>query len=155
MDLVMPPPPLPTHTQIAGQGRAGKGGHTHSPGNGLYHLYDPIYQLLYTHGRRMIQRCIWGWDFCGNNPRARAGGLRTFGNRHPCPEHGAAGGGESTRVVKDLPIPSPIHLIGRVAKLSLLHLHFTCGVARDANMHPTWGNVARLWVNMDSITTIN
>ena len=45
-------------------------------------------------------------------------------------------------IVSALPSPSPAFPGGKVARLSLLHLRFACGVAGDSDVPPIWEAVA-------------
>ena len=58
-------------------------------------------------------------------------------------------------VVSALPSPSPDALGGKVARLSLLHLRFACGVAGDDDLPPLWEAVALGWGKMEGLATLN
>ena len=45
-------------------------------------------------------------------------------------------------VAAALPSPAPAGPMAKVATLSLLHLHFVCGVAADVDLPPIWESVA-------------
>ena len=45
--------------------------------------------------------------------------------------------------------------MGKVATLSLLHLHFSCGVAVDVDIPPIWDSVARGIGKMEGLSTLN
>ena len=49
----------------------------------------------------------------------------------------------AARVSAEVTSSAPSALTGKVATLSLLQLHFTCGVAVDGDLPPIWEAVAR------------
>ena len=58
-------------------------------------------------------------------------------------------------VAAALPFPAPSGPTGKVATLSLLHLHFVCGMAADVDLPPIWESVARGRGKMDGLATLN
>ena len=58
-------------------------------------------------------------------------------------------------VIAEVPSPSPSSPMGKVMTLSLLHLHFVCGVAMDRDLPPIWEAVERGKGRMEGIATLN
>ena len=54
-----------------------------------------------------------------------------------------------------MPSSAPSGTTGKVAKLSLLHLRFACGVAVEVELHPIWESVVRGRGKMEGLATLN
>ena len=54
-----------------------------------------------------------------------------------------------------VPSPVPFAPTGKVATLSLLHLHFTCRVAVDGGLPPIWEAVDQGKGRMEGLATLN
>ena len=58
-------------------------------------------------------------------------------------------------IVSALSSPSPAALGRKVARLSLLHLRFACGLAGDSDPPPIWEAVAQGRGKTEGLTTLN
>ena len=59
-----------------------------------------------------------------------------------------------TGVVLDLPSSALDASMGKVFRLSLLHLQFAYRVAGDSNLPPVWEAVAQGWGNTEELATL-
>ena len=57
-------------------------------------------------------------------------------------------------VAPDLSHPTPTLTLGKVATLSLIHLHFYCEVAVDSDIYPIWVGVERFWGMVGGLNTL-